>query len=465
MEKNRYHSDKYDSNANGLNLPYNLEAEQGVLGAILIDSSAINNVGDILRPEFFYLPEHQEIFRVMTYKMMQNEQIDFITVLSSLKSEGFFSGEEGKAYLMKLAQGVPSIGNVEQYAKIVREKYDIRRLIQASRQILDEGMDPNVEFQNLIDSAEQRIYDIREGRENSQLTHIKDTIISNYERYNSMANPEERDMYVGIPTGMPELDQILTGLNRDNLIIIGARPGVGKSSFVLNLAKHVACVEKRPVAVFNLEMSKEQMVTRLLSTEAKVSSKMLGIGNLNPAEWNRIAAAASKLSEAPIYLDDTPSITVQEIKARVRRIKDIGVIFVDYLQLMHSSIRTENRVQEVSEVTRSLKILAKELHIPVVVCAQLTRNSEKAKRPSLPDLRESGSIEQDADQVLFLYRPEMHANQEDDVSKIEFGTAEIIVAKNRHGELNTVKVNFSGEFTEFSSRTEEERQQDMQREE
>lgn len=453
MEKNSNYTNKYDMNTSGLNLPYNFEAEQAVLGSIVLDGNNVNRVADILKPEHFYLPEHQSIYRTMIQMMMENKVIDYVTLMARLKSDEFFAGEEGKSYMMQIAQIVPSLSNLERYAEIVREKYDVRRLIQAARQILDEGMDPNVDFQNLIDSAEQRIYEIRNGRSDGKLTQIGETIASNYELYNSMSNPEERAMLVGIPTGMPELDAITTGLNRDNLIIIGARPGVGKSSFVLNMARNVAVEQNKTVAIFNLEMSKEQMVNRLLSSEAKVSGKMLSIGMLNPSEWNRVAAAASNLTSKPIYLDDTANITVQEMKARLRRIPNVAVVFVDYLQLMHSSTRTENRATEVAEITRSLKILAKELHIPVVACAQLTRESDKSSRkPALPDLRESGSIEQDADQVLFIYREEMQANQKEDPSKVKYGTAEIIVAKNRHGETGNVPMSFEGEFTQFSSK-------------
>ena len=450
----------YSAYTEGLNLPYSLEAEQAVLGSILIEPNTINEVADKLKAEHFYLPEHQAIYRVMIAKMMNSEIIDFVTVLEALKSDGFFSREEGKTYLLKLAQSVPSIGNVERYAVMVREKADVRHLIGAARFILKEAMDASVDFEVLLDDAEQRVYDIRQGRFEGGLTPIADTIASNYEKYNIMSNPEERAALVGIPTGMESLDQITTGLNRSDLIVIGARPGVGKSTFVLNVARNVAVEQHRTVAVFNLEMSKEQMVNRMLSSEARVSGKKLRVGNLTPAEWNRIAVAASVLSSAPIYLDDTPSITAQDMKARLRRIPNLGAVFIDYLQLMRSSIKTDNRVQEVSEITRSLKILAKELNVPIVVCAQLTRASEKQRRPSLTDLRESGSIEQDADQVLFLYRDEMHLEQAKDPTQVEIGTGEIIVGKHRHGELGTVKMNFSGEFTKFTDRTEEQRAED-----
>lgn len=445
----------------GLNLPYSLEAEQAVLGAILIDAKAINEVADMLKAEHFYLPEHQAIYRVMIQKMMQNEVIDFVTVREALKSEGFFAGNEGKEYLLKLVDIVPSVGSVRRYAEMVQKKADVRKLIDASRKTLDEAMDPSADFDNLIESAEQRVYDIRHDRYDGGLTPIATAIQENYDIYNKMSIPEERAKLVGIPSGMPELDNLTTGLNRGNLIIIGARPGVGKTSFVLNLARNVAIEQHRTVAIFNLEMSKEEMVNRLLSAEAKVPSTRLRVGNLVPAEWSRLAAAASVLSQAPIYLDDSTNVTAPDIKARLRRIPDVGLVIVDYLGLMESPKKTENRVQEVSDITRGFKILAKELNIPVVVCAQLRREAAaRDQRPTLVHLRESGSIEQDADQVLFLYREEMAANPGDDPSNVKFGTAEVIVAKNRHGRLGTVDMNFDGEFTQFStaSRSEQEAQ-------
>ena len=435
-----------------LNLPHSLEAEQAVLGAILMDADSINQVADVLRPEHFYLPEHQAIYAIMQMKMMESKTIDFVTVLEALKSESYFSGEEGKAYLLKLAQIVPSISNITNYARIVREKYDVRSLIRVSREIMSDAMDPGTDASLLIDSAEQKIYDIRQDRHQGGLVPIQDVIASNYEMYSKL-NSAERDQYVGIPTGISALDEITTGLNRSDLMIVGARPGMGKTSFALNVARNVAVQQNRRVAVFNLEMSREQMVNRFLSAEARVSSKKLRTGNLSPDEWSRMAYASGVLCKAPIYLDETASITVPEMKARLRRLKDVGFVIIDYLQLMHSAKRTDNRVQEVSEITRSLKIMAKELNVPVMVCAQLARTTEKQSnhRPALADLRESGSIEQDADQVLFLYRDEYYKNEKEDPSSVEVGTSEVIVAKNRHGELGTVKLAFQGEFTQFTS--------------
>ncbi len=444
-------ADKTTQMNDGLGLPYSLEAEQSVLGAVLVEPEQINYVADVLKAEHFYLPEHQAIYAVMLQKMMSNERIDFVTVLEALKSNGFFSSEDGKAYLLKLANSVPFISNLSNYAKIVRDKFEARSLIKASREIIEQAMDPSVEAGQLLDMAEERIYNIREGKQTGGLLPIRDVLASNYEMFRKLTS-DERDQYVGIPTGISDLDAVTSGLNRSDLIIVGARPGMGKTSFALNIARNVAVLQNKVVAVFNLEMSREQMVNRLLSSEARVSSQKLRTGNLSADEWSRISAASSSLCQAPIYLDDTASITVPEMKARLRRVRDLGLVVIDYLQLMHSARKTDNRVQEVSEITRSLKIMAKELNVPVIVCAQLSRGTEKQAnhRPALADLHESGSIEQDADQVLFLYRPEYYNNGEDPAAAAA-AVAEVIVAKNRHGELRTVELAWAGEFTQFTS--------------
>ena len=436
----------------GLGLPYSLEAEQAVLGAVLVEPQCINDVADALRTEHFYLPEHQAIFRVMSDKMNENRTIDFVTVLESLKSEGFFAGEEGKAYLLKLAQTVPFIPNLPNYIKIVREKYDARQLIIASRAIINDAMDPTANAEELVEAAEQKIYAIRQGKQLGGLVHISDVIASNYEMYTKL-NSSEREKYVCIPSGISTLDSVTTGLNRSDLIIVGARPGMGKTSFILNIARNVAVQQNRTVAIFNLEMSREQMVNRLLSGEARVPSKNLRTGMLSPDEWQRLGAASSILCKAPIYLDETATITVPEMKARLRRLKNLSFVVVDYLQLMHGAKRTDNRVQEVSEITRSLKIMAKELDVPVMVAAQLSRSPEKqsggSRKPGLSDLRESGSIEQDADQVLFIYRDDYYRNEQQDPTAVSPNSSEIIVAKNRHGELGSVPLAWQGEFTQF----------------
>ena len=435
----------------GMNLPYSLEAEQSVLGAVLMQPDTINQVMDILNANHFYLPEHQAIFRVMVSKSLASQVIDIVTVLEELKANGFFSDQKGKEYLVKLAQMVPSITNIRTYATIVKEKADVRRLIGISRGLINDAMDPSIKPAELLDRAEQEIYDIRQQRKSGSLRPIAEVINEAYDTFNKLTSPD-RDKYIGIPSGIASLDVLTTGLNRSDMIIVGARPGMGKTSFALNIARNVALVQKRTVVFFNLEMSCEQMVNRLLSSEARVSGKKLRTGQLSEDEWSRIGQAAATLCQAPMYLDDTASITVPEMMSRLRRLDDIGLVVIDYLQLMHSGKKTDNRVNEVSEITRSLKIMAKELNVPVMVCAQLARTTEKQSnhRPALADLRESGSIEQDADQVLFLYREEYYKNEKEDPNSVETGTSEVIVAKNRHGELGTVNLAWSGEFTTFT---------------
>ena len=436
----------------GLSLPYSLEAEQSVLGAILMQPDALNQVMDVLSANHFYLPEHQSIYRVMTSRSLSSQVIDIVTILDDLKAEEFFSAQEGRAYLIKLAQLVPSIHNIRTYATIVKEKADVRRLVSAAQEIIQDAMNPGIQPSALLDSAEQKIYDIRQERQSGSLRPIAEVINEAYDTFNKLADPNERANYVGIPSGIGSLDTLTTGLNRSDLIIVGARPGMGKTSFALNIARNVALLQKKTVVFFNLEMSCEQMVNRMLSSEARVSGKKLRTGEISSDEWICIAKAGNVLCEAPIYLDDTASITVPEMMARVRRIPDVGLVIIDYLQLMHHTKRTDNRVQEVSEITRSLKIMAKELNIPVLVCAQLARTTEKQAnhRPALADLRESGSIEQDADQVLFLYRDDYYKNEKDNPDSVDTNTSEVIVAKNRHGELGTVHLAWSGEFTQFT---------------
>lgn len=443
--------DKKKEYSDNLNLPYSLEAEQAILGAVLLDPNSLSQI-EGLREEHFYLPEHRAIYRVMCDKMMAGETIDFVTVREALKSEGFFEGEEGKAYLLKLAQTVPFISNISRYATIVREKAQLRALIRTCREVLEDSMEAGADIQQLFDSAEQKIYDIRQERNTKGLVSIRNVLVDVYDTFSKLNSGEAGDM-VGISSGISALDNITTGLNRSDMIIVGARPGMGKTSFALNLARNVAG-QGRTVAVFSLEMSREQLANRLLSSEARVSVKKMRTGNLSSDEWTRMGAAADTLYNLPIYLDDTSNLTVQEMKSRLLRLEKLDFVVVDYLQLMQPAKPSGNRVQDVSAITRNLKIMAKELNVPLLICAQLSRSTEKMKtnhRPALADLRESGSIEQDADQVLFLYRDEYYINEKDDPTSAEVGTSEVIVAKNRHGELGTVKLAFQGEFTQFTA--------------
>ena len=308
----------------------------------------------------------------------------------------------------------------------------------------------------LLDSAEQRIYEIREGREISGLTHIKQVIeAETYDRLTKMADPETREDYIGIPCGIGQLDKMITGLNKSDLIILGARPGMGKTSFALNILRNVAVNAGKTVCMFSLEMTRDQLAQRLLSSEAGIKSEKLRTGELDADEWTRLAQAGDNLSKASIFLDETSNITVPEMKAKLRRMKKVDLVIIDYLGLMHSAKSTDNRVQEISEITRNLKIMAKELKVPVIACAQLSRATEakgKSHRPALSDLRDSGSIEQDADIVLFLYRDTYYDSEKNDGDDRSDPTkAECIVAKNRHGEIGTVDLHWDGQYTRFTS--------------
>lgn len=366
-----------------------------------------------------------------------------------MKDEHIFeTDEDAKIYLTNLAQIVPSSTNVEAYAKIVREKYYVRRLITASRDIIDMAQESQVESDMLLDSAEQNIFDIRQGRSTSSFVHIKTAITQTYEVLQRLSGAD-RDNYRGISTGFSSLDRVITGLNKSDLILIAARPGMGKTSFALNIAENVATKSNKTVAVFSLEMSSEQLAQRLLSSQASIEGKSLRTGELTGDDWVRIAMASQVLSKADIYLDDTPGITIGEMKAKLRRLKKVDLVIIDYLQLMSSGRRIENRVQEVSEITRNLKILAKEMNVPVITLSQLSRGPESraGHKPMLSDLRESGSIEQDADIVMLLYREDYYEREEAQ----EHNIVECDVAKNRHGEVGTVKLGWDNRYTRFAN--------------
>ena len=437
----------------GLKLPYSLEAEQSVLGAVLLDSKCLDRVAEILpNPSYFYLVNHQLIYEAMLQMFTLGQPIDFITVLDNLEKENVFDEPTGKTYLLQLAQIVPSISNVESYAYIVRDKYDIRTLITIARDIIEDASDNATEAAELLDAAEQRIFDIRRGKNMQGLQRIDEIMIQTFDRLD-MLNSEEGKLHKGIPTGIGGLDETITGLNRSDLLLLAARPGMGKTSFALNIARHVAVREKRRVAFFSLEMTKEQLVSRLLSTEAMVGGVKLRTGRLTEEEWIRLIEAGDVLSKSQIYFDDTPGITVPEMKAKLRRMRDVDLVVIDYLQLMSGGKRITNRVQEISEITRNLKIMAKELNVPVITLSQLSRASEQRTehRPVLSDLRDSGSIEQDADIVMFLYRPDYYAGAEGGQENEDKNSGECIVAKNRHGEARTVYLHWQGEFMRFTA--------------
>ncbi|MBR5485758.1 MAG: replicative DNA helicase [Oscillospiraceae bacterium] len=429
--------------------PYSLEAEQSVLGSILLDPSCLSSVLEFVNSGTFYRPQHGEIFSIMAEKFVSAQPIDFITVLEEVKARQVFPDESSaKIYLTQLAQSVPTTANVLSYAKIVQEKSYLRSLLNTAKEIMHESVQPQADARELMDLAETRIFDIRKGKETSGLVRIDQVLYDVYDRLQRISS-EEKASYVGIPSGFSALDHAITGLNRSDLILLAARPAMGKTSFALNIAANVA-KQNHAVAVFSLEMSKDQLVSRLLSGDALIQGSNLRTGELTQDDWNKLAVSAQELSKRPLYIDDTPGISVAEMKAKARRIRDLGLIVIDYLQLMSSGRRTESRVQEVSEITRGLKIMAKELNVPVLTLSQLSRGPDKRvgdHRPMLADLRESGSIEQDADIVMFLYRDEYYNEDSEDR-----GVAECIIAKNRHGATDTVKLGWDGQFTRFVSR-------------
>ncbi len=429
-------------------LPYSLEAEQTILGAMLIDQAVISTVLEKIKPESFFSEQHRSLYEIMLRMFTSGIKADIITVLNeAVKTKIFETAQEGRNYLAALVNMVPSVDNIDSYCQIVSEKYYIRSLAYVARDLLHEISLCQNTAQILLDSAEQKIFDIRQGKDVKGLTPISDVIFESWNRLQKITGPD-KDKYLGAKTGFTLLDTITTGLNRSDLIILAARPGMGKTSFALNIASNVARHSGKEVAVFSLEMSKEQLATRMLSTEALVDSNKLRSGHLSDNDWVRLASSADVLCGLPIYIDDTAGTNVPQLKAKLRRMKNLGLVVIDYLQLMESTVKSENQVLRISEITRNLKILAKEIDVPVILLSQLNRGVESRpdKHPQLSDLRESGSIEQDADIVLFLFR-DGYYNKESNEPNI----SECIVAKNRHGDTGSVKLIWDGQFTRFSN--------------
>lgn len=440
----------------GGRLPYSVDAEQAVLGSMIIDPNCINEVAVQVKTDYFYIPQHREIYSAISSMYELSQSIDFISLLERLKKDGVYDETGGKEYLTKLVQAVPSSANVMTYVGIIREQYYQRALMGAAKDIIKDINEGTKDSGSLLDSAEQRIFEIRDGREIGGLTHIKDVISSEtYDRLTKINDPETRDDYIGIPSGIGELDKMITGLNKSDLIILGARPGMGKTSFALNIARNVAVNAGKTVCFFSLEMTRDQLAQRMLSSEAAIKSEKLRTGALESEEWTRLTQAGENLSKAEIYFDESSNITVPEMKAKLLRMKRVDLVVIDYLGLMHSPRQNDNRVQEISEITRSLKIMAKELKIPVIACAQLSRGTEakgKSHKPALSDLRDSGSIEQDADIVLFLYRDAYYDSEKSsDEDLSDNSKAECIVAKNRHGETGIIPLYWDGQYTRFTS--------------
>ena len=434
---------------------YSTMAEQSVLGAVLLESSMLDEVLDFIKnPDYFFIGVHKLIYKEMLLMMNSGVPIDPVTLIDRLEGNPEFEGSGGKTYIIKIADSCPSYSNAGQYARIVAEKYKLRQLVAASRAIIDDASEGAEDVSLILDAAEQRLFDIRSDESSKGLERINSVILQTFDRLDDL-NSDRDSNTRAIPTGIGDLDRMITGLNRSDLIILAARPGMGKTSFALNIARNVACQSKKTVAFFSLEMSREQLASRLLSSEALVSGTKLRTGKLDNSDWARLIPASDVLKNANLYLDDTSTITITEMKARLRRLKQVDLVVIDYLQLMASGRRIDNRVQEISAITRNLKIMAKELNVPIITLSQLSRASEQRTgdhRPQLSDLRDSGSIEQDADIVLFLYREGYYDRENGDnpAPQADMNSGECIVAKNRHGETSTVKLHWQGEFMRFT---------------
>lgn len=441
----------------GSMLPFSLEAEQAVLGSLLIDSNCIINVADILSPNNFYVPQHVSIYTVILEMYSNSRPVDPVTVLEELKTQGVYDDAGGKKYLYELAQAVPTTANIETYANIIKDKYYVRSLILAARKIISDASAENVNAGELLDSAEQSIYEIRQDRRTGGLVSLSEVITGETMiRVGKLANPETRKEFEGLSTGFSGIDKITTGLHKSDLIILGARPGMGKTAMALNLALNVAKGDRKPVVcIFSLEMTRDQLATRLVSTQGLIQSTKMRTGELDKNDWKRFSEACDKLSHTRIYLDETSNITVPEIKARLRRMKQVDLVIIDYLGLMQSNKQYNgNRALEMQEITGNLKIMAKELMVPVIACCQLNRGTEtkgKSHRPALSDLRDSGSIEQDADSVWLLYREDYYRSDSSNPEELDATKAECIIAKNRHGSIDTVKLHWDGEYTRFTT--------------
>lgn len=430
--------------------PQSVEAEQSVIGSMLIDKEVIPVVMEVLKPEDFYRPDHKEIYDVIIELFDKAQPIDLITVSERLRLHGKLDLVGGLEYLTNIATEVPTTANVKHYAKIVEEKSLLRKLIKASSDIVELGFNASEEVSFILDKAEQNIFDILQKRSSQGFVPIKDVLVDTFNKLEELYN--NKGHITGIPTGFVDLDFKTSGLHNSDLVLIAARPAMGKTAFALNLAQNAAVHSGIPVALFSLEMSREQLVNRMLCSEAMVDSNKMKTGQLEDNDWQKVARALGPLSEAPIFIDDTPGISITEIRAKCRRMKlehNLGLVVIDYLQLMQGSrSRSENRQQEISEISRSLKILAKEINVPVICLSQLSRAAETRTdhRPILSDLRESGAIEQDADIVMFLYRDDYY-NPDTEKKNI----AEIILAKHRSGSTGTVELVWLGQYTKFAN--------------
>ncbi len=430
--------------------PNSLEAEQSVLGAMLLDKEAISTATEVINGEDFYREAHKEIYEAIIEIFNKNEPVDLITITEKLKQRNTIEAIGGVTYLVNLQNVVPSTRNVKHYAEIIHEKSILRRLIKSSNEVSSSCYDAKEEVVSIIDRAEKNIFDISLSRSTRGYTHIKDVLSSNFDKIEELYLNKGR--ITGVPTGFLDLDSKLSGLQKSDLILVAARPSMGKSALMMNIVQYSSVREKVPSVVFSLEMSKEQLSQRLLCAEALIDSHRLRVGDISEDEWVKLARAMGPLAQAPIFIDDTPAISITEMRAKCRRLKiehNLGLVVVDYLQLMQGKGNYDSRQQEISDISRSLKALARELNVPVVALSQLSRAPEMRAdhRPILSDLRESGAIEQDADVVMFLYRDEYY---HPDTEKKNIG--ELIIAKQRNGPTGVVELVWLGQYTKFANK-------------
>ena len=432
-------------------MPHSVEAEQAVLGSMLIDARCVPEVVEELRGEDFYLRQNREIYETIYSMFNFSLTIDPVTVLDHMRQNGVYDENTSRNYLLQLMEITPTAANVKEYVAIVKDKALLRRIAETAGDLTALIQEGTGTAQEVLEAAEQRIYAIRQGRGAQGLEHISTVILSVYERLNELSAQDSE--VPGLSTGLPDVDRAIAGLNKSDLILLAARPGMGKTSFALNVLLHAGKFSGKTVVFFSLEMSREQLAMRLISGESFVDNKKLVTGRLNEEDWTKIAAASAALNRTQILIDDNPSLSVADMNAKCRRVDNLGLVVIDYLQLMTSAggpqrSSNENRQQIVSDISRALKIMAKELNVPVVCLSQLSRGPESRsdKRPMLSDLRESGAIEQDADIVMFLYRDDYYNDNDEN-----HNLAECIIAKNRHGETGTVELQWLPEYTTFSS--------------
>ena len=429
--------------------PQNQEAEQSVLGGMLLDNEAIHRVVEAIEPADFYREAHRKIYQAILDLYQRNEPADIVTVTAAIKANGSLDEVGGAAYLAQLVDRVPSAANVASYARMIREKAITRRLIEGASEILERGYRDDGNVDEFVDNAEKIIFEVAQKRLKKGLTPVREIVKDSFKAIEQLY--ERRELITGVPTGYHDLDRLTCGLQRSDLIVVAGRPSMGKTAFALNIAEHAAVEGGVVCAIFSLEMSQEQLMRRMLCSRAEVDAGKLRGGFLSESDWPRLTRAAGLLSEAPIFIDDSPALNVLEVRAKARRLQrehDLGLVVIDYLQLMRGVGRIESREREISEISRALKALAKELNVPVVALSQLNRGveSRQDKRPQLSDLRESGAIEQDADVIAFVYRDEMYNADSPDAGK-----AEIIVGKQRNGPTGKVVLSFRNSITRFDN--------------